>query len=355
MKYQTEAGPDFAGVLTDLKAQLQKAKTPEKIWLAGSGGLDSSVLLFLLDALQRVEKSFELGVLHVNFSLRGEESDRDESFIRQQAAAYGREIRVLKVDPNRHPPLKSGIQEWARELRYAWFSEQKGPQDWIAVAHHKDDAIETLFARLCRGHSLLALPGMQGMHKQIWRPLLQWTREDLKKLSIRHELSFCEDRSNSSLDYTRNRLRLKILPELEEIFPGMGQNLWQHTQDLQDALHFIQNQVASLPDSDTLNFGLLQSRPPFLARQEIANFVLKRDPSFKPRRDVLVDIYQALAAGLCWEQLLSPGTKVQCQQGILSVQTVKSPESARWQQYRDALLDETPEQWPESKGACGKK
>src|SRR3954467_14199391 len=114
MKHQMPEGLDSETVLATLLAQVAPASLPSKIWVACSGGLDSSVLLFMLDVLQRAQPEFDLAVLHVNYALRGAESDRDEAMVRNQAQKYGRELRVLKVDPRQHPPQKTGIQEWAR-------------------------------------------------------------------------------------------------------------------------------------------------------------------------------------------------------------------------------------------------
>ncbi|MDQ3235549.1 MAG: tRNA lysidine(34) synthetase TilS, partial [Pseudobdellovibrionaceae bacterium] len=252
MKDQKPERMELHTVQADLATQLQGVGGPDKVWVACSGGLDSSVLLFLLNELQRKLGTFELGVLHVNYALRGAESDRDENLVREAAEKYGRELRVLKIDPKQHPPHKTGIQEWARTIRYEWFMEQRGPRDWIAMAHHRDDWVETIFARLCRGHSLMAVSGMQILHEQIWRPLLHYTQHQLEAWGQAYGIAFGEDSSNQGLDYTRNRLRHKILPELETLFPGLAQNIWLHAQDLQDCLGFIQDQCPDMVFEDTL-------------------------------------------------------------------------------------------------------
>lgn len=333
-------------LMADLADQLAQAETPEKIWVACSGGMDSSILLFLLDRLQRQLENFELGILHVNFALRGRESDRDEEVVREAAANYNRELRVLKVDPAQHPPHKAGIQEWARNIRYRWFSEQQGPRDWLAVAHHRDDWVETIFARLCRGHSLMAVSGMQILHERIWRPLLGLSRKELALLGQSLQIAFAEDSSNTSLDYTRNRLRLKILPELEELFPGLAQNIWLHAQDLQDCLQFLTAAMPALPLQETLDFADLKGRPPFLVRHEISRYLRAQIPAAKISRDLLFIIQAALEQGFFRRDMLAPSSYAICQQGILSVVHEQMPRNMRWQQFCAELLDEELDVWP---------
>ncbi len=353
MNHQNSGGELFAAILTGWKEQIVQMSPPRKIWVASSGGLDSSVLLVLLDHLQRSVQSFEFAVLHVNFALRGEESNRDEAMVRQQAENLGRECQVLSVNPKDHPA--AGIQQWARDLRYQWFAEKLGPEDWLAVAHHRDDWVETIFARLCRGHSLMALSGMQVMHKKTWRPLLHRQRRELLSFAEDQKLSWCEDSSNDSLDYTRNRLRKQILPELAQLFPGVADNLWTHSQDIQDCLNALRTQFPALPDSDRLGRSQLLGMPPFLARQEISSFLQKHAESFKPRRDMLQEILGALESGVAWERILNPEQRLICHNGVLTVASTAATPNARWLQYRTSLLDVSPEQWPEGAVEPGEK
>jgi tRNA(Ile)-lysidine synthetase-like protein len=346
MNSQGPANIDVHTVQAELAKKLQEAGSPERIWVACSGGLDSSVLLFILDGLQRQLRTFDLGVLHVNYSLRGVESDRDEELVLKAAVSYGRELRVLKIDPKDHPLQKTGIQEWARTLRYDWFAQQQGTRDWIAVAHHRDDWVETIFARICRGHSLMAVTGMQVLHERIWRPLLDLTRKQLEHLAEQHQIAFGEDSSNRGLDYTRNRLRLQILPELERLFPGFAQNIWLHAQDLQDALRLVQDERGALPLQETLTLSGLETRPPFLVRHEISRYLQTQVPGARVSRDLLFTIHMALVQGSAWMGMLEPGTQAVCQQGVLSIVHNQMPASERWQQFRAALLDESLDVWP---------
>jgi tRNA(Ile)-lysidine synthetase-like protein len=346
MNRQGSAKVDLHTVAADLAQKMTSAGVPERIWVACSGGLDSSVLLFVLNGLQQQLGTFELGVLHVNYGLRGVESDRDEELVRTSAALYGRELRVLKINPRDHPPQKTGIQEWARTLRYQWFTQQQGPRDWIAVAHHRDDWVETIFARLCRGHSLMDVTGMQVLHERIWRPLLDLTRHQLEQLASDHQIAYVEDSSNRGLDYTRNRLRLQIIPELERLFPGFAHNIWLHAQDLQDALRLVQEERAALPLQETLALSELEVRPPFLARQEISRYLQAQVPGVRVSRDLLFTIHAALVQRSTWTGMLEPGTQAVCRQGILSIVRNQMPGGERWQQFRVALLDESLDVWP---------
>lgn len=133
----------------------------DRLLLAVSGGLDSSVLTAL-----SVKSDLDFGIAHVNFQLRGEESERDENFVRALANTYGRSFFVKKVDTIRWATAeKMSIQEAARKLRYDWFKTlmDKGPLPYryLLTAHHLDDQIETVVMHFFRGTGIAGLIGMQ--------------------------------------------------------------------------------------------------------------------------------------------------------------------------------------------------
>lgn len=176
-----------------------------KVLVALSGGADS---VALLDILQRL--GYQCIAAHCNFHLRDNESDRDETFVRQLCAKQQIKLLVQHFDTRHYAKSKGiSIEMAARELRYTWFEEcrQATGCDAIAVAHHQNDQAETLLLNLKRGTGLRGLCGMYPRNGYIVRPLLCVAREDiLNYLSIRH-LTHVEDSTNSDTTYKRNAIR----------------------------------------------------------------------------------------------------------------------------------------------------
>ena len=192
----------------------------DRILLALSGGMDSVVLFHLL-----IQSGFEFSAAHVNYGLRGEESNMDEAFVRDLTSRYS--IPLFLYSPP--APAKAGLQENARNLRYDWFNELSGEnfggQAKILTAHHADDNIETLLHHFFRGTGIHGLTGMPEINGNIRRPLLSFTREELKEYANENQLTWREDSSNITEKYTRNYFRNNLLPGIRKIFPEVEKNL----------------------------------------------------------------------------------------------------------------------------------
>lgn len=186
---------------------------------AVSGGVDSMVMLRLLH-----EAGVALAVAHCNFSLRGDESDGDEAFVKQKATEGGMNFHGIRFDVRKHAAQKGiSIEMAARELRYRWFDELATQHGYsrIAVAHHRDDNIENLFIRLARGTGIKGLTGMKAVHGNIIRPLLFASRDEIAAYAKEKAVTFREDSSNAGDDYVRNHIRHHLIPGLENFFPGL--------------------------------------------------------------------------------------------------------------------------------------
>lgn len=191
--------------------------------LACSGGLDSMVLAQLL-----IESGYSFEVAHVNFQLRGEESDGDEAFVTNWAVQHSLNYHLHRVDAAAFADeQKISIQMAARELRYEWFESlrQSRKLAGIILAHHEDDQIETIFLNLLRGTGLDGLQGMAERKGALIRPLLGFSREQLVDFAQEKNIQWREDSSNHKTDYKRNKLRLEALPKLYEINPDAKKNL----------------------------------------------------------------------------------------------------------------------------------
>ena len=186
-----------------------------KLILALSGGIDSMVLA---DMLLQSKADFVLA--HCNFHLRGEESDGDEKFVRDYAERKGLTVYVKQFDTLSYAEEhKLSIEMAARELRYAWFEElrQQLNYDYIAVAHHADDQLETFFINLLRGAGIRGLKGMQKINGRIIRPLLDVSRVEIQQYAEEHHLEWREDHTNAETLYLRNKIRHELLPVIDDI------------------------------------------------------------------------------------------------------------------------------------------
>ena len=199
------------------------------VFLAISGGADSVSLAHLLK-----ETGYQATWLHVNFQLRGEESERDQQFVEQLATSWKQTLHVNRLDAASYAEQhKCSIQEAARALRYNWFSQVVRAADKQAVlltAHQSDDNAETLLMNLLRGTGLRGLTGIPPVNDYIRRPFLQVSRAEIDQYVSNQGLAFVEDSSNRSTDYTRNQLRLEVMPLLRKLYPQVDRNLLQNIQ-----------------------------------------------------------------------------------------------------------------------------
>ncbi|MDX2269366.1 MAG: tRNA lysidine(34) synthetase TilS [Bryobacter sp.] len=173
------------------------------VWgLAASGGADSTALV-----LATAELGVRAVLLHVNYGLRGMESDADEGFVRQLAAQHQFDVRVLRVTP------ANKSEAALREIRYAWFRECGFPA--ILTGHTLDDQAETVLHRILRGTGVEGLRGIRPfLEDGFYRPFLGLRREGLRAYLRERAQPWREDSSNESLDYRRNFIRQDLLPKI---------------------------------------------------------------------------------------------------------------------------------------------
>ena len=196
----------------------------DKLLLAVSGGVDSVVLCELCK-----QSGFNFIIAHCNFQLRGEESERDEKFVKELGKKYSTEVLVKRMDTEKYVTEKKvSIQVAARDLRYDWFNQlikEDKRADYILTAHHADDNAETLLMNFCRGTGLHGLTGIPAKTDRLVRPLLDFSKQQLLDFANENKLSFVEDSSNQSSKYTRNLFRNEIIPLIEKVFPQLKENL----------------------------------------------------------------------------------------------------------------------------------
>ena len=212
-----------------------------KLLIACSGGLDSVVLTHLLNALH-----FPLAIAHCNFSLRGQESDGDATFVKEWAGQLSIPFYTKRFDTeifaSKH---KLSTQMAARKLRYDWFEVLLNEIgfDYLLTAHHADDDLETFLINLSRGTGLRGLTGIQEMNNRVVRPLLPFSRAEILSYAKSKELYWREDSSNSKSDYLRNNFRLNVIPPYKEATKSALSNFIKTQKRLSDSQALIEDYI----------------------------------------------------------------------------------------------------------------
>ena len=207
--------------------------TNELYIVALSGGADSVALFLLLQ-----EAGYRIEAAHCNFHLRGEESDRDETFCEQLCRNRNIPFHRAHFDTQTYAELhKVSIEMAARELRYRWFEQLRNDLGaaGICVAHHRDDAVETVLLNLVRGTGLRGLCGIQPRNGYILRPLLCVSRVEIETFLKERGQEYVTDSTNLEADVQRNKVRLQVLPLLKTLNPAVVENIHRTAENLMGA------------------------------------------------------------------------------------------------------------------------
>lgn len=221
-----------------------------RVLCAVSGGADS---LCLLEALYRLRERQGITLLcaHYNHHLRGGESDRDENFVRElvQTRFPGVELFLGGGDvAAKARELGTGLEETARQMRYTFLEEtaRLAGADRIATAHTANDNAETVLLHLARGTGLQGLTGIAPVRGELIRPLLTTTREEVEEFLRAEGISWVEDSTNDDLNFSRNRVRHVIVPELEKLYHGFARRLSENAAFLREDERCLAAQAAQL-------------------------------------------------------------------------------------------------------------
>ncbi|OQX80583.1 MAG: tRNA lysidine(34) synthetase TilS [Bacteroidetes bacterium 4484_249] len=243
-------------------------KKDNQILLAVSGGIDSVVMTELFGLA-----GFNYSIAHCNFGLRVEESDEDEKFVMNLAKKKKVNIFVKKFDTRKFASEnKISIQMAARRLRLEWFELliKQNHFSFYATAHHLNDQIETFFINLLRGTGITGLHGILPKQGNLIHPLLFCYREEIEKFAKENNLKFREDSSNIKTDYTRNKIRHKLIPVLKDINPAYAEIMNKNIFRLQQAEEIYKQQIRKasdkiiITDKDIVKIsvsGLLKLKP----------------------------------------------------------------------------------------------
>jgi tRNA(Ile)-lysidine synthase len=216
-------------------------KTTDKIVLAVSGGVDSMVMLDLFK-----KSSFNIGVAHCNFQLRGEEANQDEQLVKDTCTKLNIPWFTTRFETARYA-TEHGLstQMAARNLRYDFFEEiaRKENYQLIATAHNLNDVFETVLLNLTKGTGFEGLTGIPVMNGKIIRPLLFADRKMIEAYAHENKIVWREDASNSSDDYQRNFIRNKVVPSLREINPNLEATFRQTLERVRASSHITKKYI----------------------------------------------------------------------------------------------------------------
>lgn len=219
------------------------------ILLGVSGGADSVALLRILLAL-----GYRCVAVHCNFHLRAEESNRDQQFVEQLCSRLGVKLEICSYDTISYAAEKKiSIEMAARELRYADFEKLRKEYGatCIAVAHHRDDSVETLLMNLMRGTGIRGLTGIKPKNGYVIRPLLSVERVEIEEYLNSIGQDYVTDSTNLETDYTRNKIRLNLLPLMRVINPNADRSIENTALHLQQA-YLIYNDAVQKAISDVV-------------------------------------------------------------------------------------------------------
>ena len=223
-------------MLDTIRTYIQKEKllSVEATVIVGlSGGMDSMALLDILTLL-----GYRCVAAHCNFHLRGAESDRDGDFVRRWCKSVDVPLVSIDFDTREYASdRKISIEMAARELRYRWFEMMRVQHqaEAIAVAHHRDDSVETVLMNLIRGTGIKGLSGIAPKNRKVVRPLLSVSREEIARYMVSRDIPYVFDSSNNDDLFLRNALRLHVIPTLEELNPAVKEAIYRTAQHVAQA------------------------------------------------------------------------------------------------------------------------
>ncbi len=224
----------------------------DRFVLGVSGGVDSMVLMYLLNKL-----GFESIPVHVNYHKRGAESDKDQFLVEKIAREYGLKLHVHTVLPE---DAEGNFQEWARKQRYRVFREIRvvNRAAGIIVAHHMDDQIETILQKILRGSGMDSWQGMSEFDGEVLRPLLTVSRSDIMQYAEENGIQFRHDQSNFESGYARNFIRNEWMPSMDKLFPGWRSSIMK-----------IPEKAALFDESVTILASQIQESPGIIQKRRI--------------------------------------------------------------------------------------
>ena len=264
--------------------QLNPDFKTKKYLLAISGGVDSMVLFHFFQSL-----NLKFEVAHINYGLRGKDSDADELLVRNICKKNNVPFHLYEVSAKDQKP-KNSIQEWARNLRYDFFRKihEKENLDFIVTAHHLNDDLETFLINLSKASGIKGLSGIPSNENSILRPLLNFTKEEIYAFAKENDIEFREDLSNQKSDYLRNKIRNEVTPKLLETNENFLENFGKSLSYLKETRNFVEDKIGDIEKEIISEKGnyLEFDKKRFLKESDFVQFEMLRKFGFISREEI---------------------------------------------------------------------
>lgn len=264
-------------------------KSGDQLVIGVSGGADSMALLYLLH-----KSAIPVFVVHINYGLRGDESDADQQLVEEVCSMWGIECCSVRLKKEQE---SGNFQNWARIQRYQIFRDLKNEHDaaGIAIAHHKDDHLETILFKMLRGGGISSWKGMEVWDGELFRPLLGLTKSEITSFCEIEAIPYREDSSNRTNTYARNAFRNQVFPYFDEFIPG-----WQSNLELLSAKSTLSNEALSviydsLIDNYALRIDGLKEFSDDLQSEMLRRFVLNTS-DISPSKGQIQQLHDLLDA-----------------------------------------------------------
>lgn len=305
-----------------------------------SGGADSMALLHVLLELKD-EFAMNIIACHVNHGIRGETADRDEKFVVEACKRLGVDVRILRADvPGTAKKMHLGVEECGRRIRYDFFNSV-ADDVIIATAHTLSDRSETLLLNIARGASVKGLCSIPAVRGNIVRPLIDCTRAEIEKYCSDNSIEFVTDETNFEDIYSRNRIRLNVIPELKKLNPSLERAFMRLISNAEEENGFMngfsREILGKVKLKDGYNARLLNDEHPAVRKRVIFE-IINNETGIAPEAVHVEHVDKILQGG---RTEIIGDTVVEVKNGVMKINPQKE-EIADWEFDFDSLSAEIP-------------
>ncbi len=302
----------------------------ENIIVGLSGGADSVSLTHFLYTISK-KMNFNLHAVHINHGIRNEEAKRDEIFVKDFCKELKINLIIKEVDiPRISKELKIGMEEAGRKIRYEVFNQvaNQNKNSKIATAHTLSDNVETILMRLSRGTGLKGLCGIPPVRENIIRPLIEIKREEIEEYCHRNNLSYVNDSSNFEKDYTRNKIRLDIIPKFKEINPNFENAINRAITSIREDENYLENFANKIQSSSSPNE--IVSLPCAIKNRVLMKIINKHSENGSTEQKHIKDL-EKIIKNKQGKMCISGGKIISYSKGNLNVEENSNHEYPKWQ------------------------
>lgn len=250
----------------------------DRIVVGFSGGPDSVFLVEMLLKL-REKIDFDIVLVHINHLLRGEEAQRDEDFSINYGKSKGLKVFARKINITSLGKEKGlSLEEAGREARYSFYKEvlEKSNSNKIALAHNKDDQIETFMFRLTRGTGLSGLEGIATKRDRYIRPISEIYKSEIVNYLDENNISYCIDSTNLENEFTRNSIRIDLIPFIEKRYnPKFKDKIFSLIEEIRDINIFIEKEIEQFSYNETINIESILKFPKSIRGKILSKYLYK--------------------------------------------------------------------------------